>query len=165
MMPHHRLSIGTVLIRIAVIGFAITVARPAAGQSEVQISGGAVQLPVSSAPAGENPPPAQDESTRLRYRIRTFRTVKIAVSTSCPAQRFDLRVQARSQTQGTPQGAVALEDGAPARDLIRDLTTPNFFCFLFSCVDEATLRYTSRVRASDGTGTDAHVVRYTVLAQ
>jgi hypothetical protein len=165
MMPHHRLSIGTVLIRVAVIGFAIAVARPAAGQAEVGISGGAVQLTVSSAPAGEDPPPAQDESTQLRYRIRTGRTVKIAVSTSCPAQRFDLRVQARSQTQGTPQGAIPLEDGAPARDLIRDLTIPGFLCFFFSCVDEATLRYTSRVRASDGTGTDAHVVRYTVLAQ
>lgn len=160
-----RMSCALALVGVAVFATSILAASPAAGQSVVEVSGGAVQLPVPSAPAGEDPPPAQDESTRLRYRIRTFRTVKIAVSTSCPAQRFDLRVQARSQTQGTPQGAVALEDGAPARDLIRDLTIPNFFCLFVACFNEATLRYTSRVRASDGTGTDAHVVRYTVLAQ
>jgi len=160
-----RMSFGCALIGAAVVAAAIAMVRPAAGQAQVGISGGAVQLTVSSAPAGENPPAAQDESTRLRYRIRTSRPVKIAVSTSCPGQRFDLRVQARSQTDGTPQGTVALEDGAPARDLIRDLTIPNFFCLFFACVDEAALRYTSQVRASDGTGTDAHVVRYTVLAQ
>jgi len=165
MIPPLRLSIAVALIGTAVFALSILVAPPAAGQTLVGISGGPVQLTVSSAPAGEDPPPAQDESTRLRYQIRTGRTVKIAVSTSCPGQRFDLRVQARSQTQGTPQGAIPLEDGAPARDLIRDLTIPGFLCFFFSCVDEATLRYTSRVRASDGTGTDAHVVRYTVLAQ
>jgi hypothetical protein len=131
----------------------------------VEVRGGPVQLEVQSAPAGADPAPAVDESSRIWYRLRTPRTLKITVSTSCPDQQFPLSVQARNVSRGTAQGAVALTDGMAPTDFIRDITLPNFFCLFFRCTAEADLRYRSDIQAEDGTGTDTHIVRYTVLAQ
>lgn len=131
----------------------------------VEVRGGPVQLEVQSAPAGVDPAPAVDESSRLWYRLKTPRTLKITVSTSAPDQQFPLSVQARNVSRGTSQGAVSLMDGMPPTDLIRDITLPSLLCLVFRCTTEADLRYRSDIQAEDGTGTDTHIVRYTVLAQ
>jgi hypothetical protein len=144
--------------------FTFGIAEAIQGQP-VEVRGGPVQLQVRSAPAGVDPAPAEDESSRLWYRLQTPGTLKITVSTSSPNQDFPLSVQARNVTRGTSQGAVALTDGMAATDLVRDITLPSFFCLFFRCTAEADLRYRSAIRAEDGTGTDTHVVRYTVLAQ
>jgi hypothetical protein len=131
----------------------------------VEVRGGPVQLRVRSAPAGVDPPPAEDESTRLRYRLQSTQTLKITVSTSCPTQQFPLSVQARNVQRGTSQGTVSLNDGMPPTDLVRDITLPSFFCLFFRCTAEADLRYRSAIQAEDGVGSDTHIVQYTILAQ
>jgi hypothetical protein len=131
----------------------------------VEVRGGPVQLTARSAPAGVDPTPAEDTSSRLWYRLRSTQTLKVTVSTSCPAQQFPLSVQARNVERGTAQGAVPLRDGMAPTDLVRDITLPSFFCLFLRCTAEADLRYRSTIQAEDGTGTDTHIVQYTILAQ
>jgi hypothetical protein len=144
--------------------FATPLSSGAQGQP-LTIQGGPVQLVVASAPAGADLPPAEDESSRLSYRLRSPQAVKIAVATNCPGQRFSLSVQARNVTSGTAQGAIPLTHNMAPTDLVRDITLPSVLCFFFRCVGTADLRYRSVVRAEDGLGSDDHIVQYTILAQ
>lgn len=162
----------------------------AVGQS-LWIEGGAVSLSIGSAPAGQNPAPAEDASTRLRFQEREDAIYKIVVSTSAPNAQFDLYVQARNvRGGGITQAEVALVDGMAPADLIRDIDVcdgdapggpppgsgsppgrgpppdrgPPGGGPPF-CRGDATLRYRAVAEARDGKGADTHQVRFTILAQ
>jgi hypothetical protein len=137
---------------------------PALGQS-LQVLGGPVTLTIEGAAAGMDPPPAEDASTRLQYRLQSLRRFKITVSTSNPDQQFPLTVQARNVAWGTSQGRVPLKRGMAPTDLIRDLEAPSFLCIFLRCTAQSDLQYRSAVQAEDGTGTANHVVQYTIMRQ
>lgn len=155
----------------------------AAQQVEVEIVGGSVQLQVSTAPPGQNPPPATDASTTLRYSERTDDTYKILVSTSAPDQDYDLRATAMNPGSGMSQGEVSLIDGMSPVDLITQIDVcdapgggppgggpppwggPGSRGGGPPCRAEATLRYRAFVEPADGPGSDSHTVQYTIVAQ
>lgn len=146
----------------------------AAQPVKVEIVGGSVQLQVSTAPPGKNPPPATDASTTLRYSERTDDTYKILVSTSAPDQDYELRVTAMNPGSGTSQGEIRLTDGMAPVDLITQIDV----CAAPgggppgrrggggpACEAEAGLQYRTFVEPADGPGSDSHTVQYTVVAQ
>lgn len=157
---------------------------PAIGQ-KIKIRGGTPRLAVRTATPGHNPPPATDASTTMRLRERREGAFKITVSTTAPGQRYELRVKAMDLNNGVSQGEVRLIDGMVPVDLIRrfDLCdkpgggprgrgpagggsqrggSPRGGP---PCREEVTLRYRTFVTATDGSGTDSHTVRYTILAE
>jgi hypothetical protein len=156
---------------------------PATGQrTSVRIDGGPVQLQVTTAPAGQNPPPATDASSTLQYSERRDEPFKVAVSTTAPGQRYGLRVEALDAPSGLSPGEVTLTDNmAPATILYNiDLCDapgggppgggppgggPPGGGGPPQCRAEATLRYRAFVEATDEPGSDSHTVQYTILAQ
>jgi len=151
------------LAAILAVVLVLVTSSPVHGQ--IRVEGGPVELVPGSAAAGQDPAPAVNDAARLRYRLGSFGTRKVIVSTTCPGQQFDLSVQARNVSRGTTQGAISLTDGMVSQDLIRDITLPNIFCLFLNCEGTATLQYRSVVRAEDGAGADDHILRYTILAQ
>lgn len=157
----------------------------AAQPVKLEIIGGSVRLQVSSAPPGQNPPPATDASTTLRYSERTDDTYKILVSTSAPDQDYELRVIAMNPGSGTSQGEVSLVDGMSPVDLLTRIDVckgpgggppgggPPPWAGPESqgggggppCRDQVTLRYRTFVEPADGPGSDSHTVQYTIVTQ
>lgn len=158
--------------------FLPAVFSPASGQ-KIKIRGGMLELQVTTASPGQNPPPATDASTTLQIREREDGAFKVAVSTTAPEQQYDLRVEAMDLNEGVPLGEVSLTDGMAPADLIRNID----LCDKRGggrgrgppgggppgggppCREEATLRYRTFVAAEHGSGSDSHTVRYTILAQ
>ena len=164
------------------------VLHPATGQrTSVRIDGEPVQLQVTTAPAGENPPPATDASSTLQYSERRDGTFKIAVSTTAPGQRYELRVQAMNASNGISTGEVTLTDNMAPATLLYNIDLcdrpgggppgggppwggppgggPPGGGGPPQCRAEAPLRYRTFVEAGDEPGSDSHTVQYTILAQ
>lgn len=127
-----------------------------APSATVDVTGGDVSLVVSTATPGQEPDPVIDCSSGLRFRLSTSDpTMKITVETNLGSPRFSLSVEAVNETHGTPQGEVALD--TVARDILCDvISTKNQTC---------ELRYVATALLSDGTGSDAHSVTYTIVPQ
>lgn len=130
----------------------------AQGANSLSIQGGALNLVISTATPGTEPAPVLDSATTLRWG-RPSVIAKIAVSTSCPGQSFDLVIEAVSPTRGIATGPVPLLDLMAPTDLIVDLPTRN---------GTSTLRYTASASVSQGSsadvGIDTHTITFTLIA-
>lgn len=145
-----------VVLVLVVTGHLLAMADVALPGS-ISVLGGDVSLVVSSATAGQDPDPAIDSTTSdLRYRISpSDPTMKITVETNLGSPSFTLKAEAINAAGGTPAGEMVLS--TTAQDFLTDVTlTSNRTC---------DLKYTSVALASDGTGSDAHTVTYTIVAQ
>jgi len=129
----------------------------AAPAAVLTVEGGDVSLLVSSATAGQELVPVVDQSSSgLKYRrLSADPTVKVTAATDLASPLFTLKVEAVEVGDGNPTTEITL--GTTAQDLITNITTVTF---VTSC-----LRYTSVALLSDGVGTDAHTVTYTIVAE
>ena len=134
-----------------------------AGAQGFRVRGGNQLLQITTALPAQQPTSVVNTVTSLRFR-RQSRISKITVSTSCPGQRFTLRVRAVSAQAGTPAPTVTLSNGMLAADLIRDIPA-----LRISQNRTATLEYTASATFDQGNstelGVDAHVVTFTHVAQ
>jgi len=121
----------------------------------VAISGGSVSLAITgaSAVAGQDQMSVTDQSTQLLWGINSS-AKKITVKTSLAAPLFTLNLLALNPTQGTASAQVTLST-----------TAQDFLLNIGRSSGSATLRYTGIALASKGTGSDAHVITFTVATQ
>lgn len=130
----------------------------AQGANSLSIQGAALDLVISTATPGTEPIPVLDSATTLRWG-RPSAIAKIAVSTTCPGQNFDLTIEAISPSRGLATGPVPLFDLMAPTDLIVDLPTRN---------GSSTLQYTASATVSQGAsvdvGIDAHTITFTLIA-
>jgi hypothetical protein len=128
----------------------------------LRVQGGNITLTVvTGLPDGE-PVAVTSTLASLRYRTQTVIT-KITVQSSCPAQKFTLKVAVTSTTGGTAQPEITLFDGMSPTNLILNIPTSN------PKNRTAALQYTGSATFAQGNstelGSDIHTVTYTLLAQ
>ncbi len=116
---------------------------------------GAVTLPISGADAvaGQDQMSASIEPTQLLWGTNSSLR-KITVSTGLATPLFTLSIAAINPTVGT--AISQFEVNTTAKDLLRDIGRSSGRC---------TLRYTGTALASQGTGTDLHLITFTIQAQ
>ena len=126
----------------------------------VQIIGGPLTLTIDDAVAGGEPFPDADDTRRIEYFVDAgvIDPKKITVETSCPGQRFTLRVEAQGVNGGTSAGVVTLQDSAPPQDFIRDMLP-------IGVNGGANLAYSAQSLMSQGFGEDLHLITYTLVEQ
>jgi len=142
-------------------------ALPVRGAAQPLVTGGNLVLQITAALLGQEPAMATNSQCTLEWQKEHVVT-KVTVSTTCPGQRFTLRVLAtnisrRGGIEGIAAPEVTLQDGMPAMDFITDVPPPG------SLNTSATLQYTASATFSQGNstelGNDLHTVTYTVVAQ
>jgi hypothetical protein len=126
-------------------------------KAQMNLGGGNPTLTINSAVAGSDPTSVLNTTTTISYRGQVNVT-RITVQTTCPGQKFTLTVVATGVTKGTAQSAVTLVNGAAALNLITNIPT------VWGSTVTATLNYTASALFSQGTGTDTHTVKYTLIA-
>jgi len=123
--------------------------------SVVSLSSGTINLDMSLGliVPGQDQMTVDDQSTTLTWGTNSSSS-KITASTSLAAPLFDLRIVAVNPTQGTAGPEFSLTPAA--QDLLLSLGRSSGSCLL---------RYTGVALASQGSGTDLHVITFTVQAQ
>lgn len=121
----------------------------------VQVSSGSVNLNIASANAvaGQDMMTVTDQSTLLTWGTNSSNR-KITIQSNLPAPLFTLKAAAISPTQGT---------AAPEATLT--VTAVDFLTNIGRSLGNCTIRYTGVAYASQGIGTDAHTVTFTVQTQ
>jgi len=121
----------------------------------IGLSGGLVQLDVTAAQAeaGQDVMIVTDESTRLLWGTNSSGR-KVTAASSLAAPRFTLLLRAVAPTRGLAAPEFPLD--AVPRDLLLNVGRSSGSC---------ALRYTGVARASQGTGTDTHVITFTIQSQ
>lgn len=116
---------------------------------------GSVNLTVdgSTALPGQDEMIVVDQSSLLLWGTNAS-AQKITVGTSLAAPLFTLQVVALSPSAGTPAPEQVL--ATVAADFLRDIGLSS---------GSAQIRYTGVALASQGAGTDTHVITFTVVAQ
>ncbi|HET6566506.1 MAG TPA: hypothetical protein VFG50_00990 [Rhodothermales bacterium] len=102
---------------------------------------------------GQQAMTAVDESTVLSWRINR-RHLKITVQTDLAAPKYTLKVMAVNATAGTP---------APERVL--GVTPKDFILDVGKTTGTAVIRYTGTASLQQGSGSDLHLVTFTVTQQ
>lgn len=139
-------------------------ASATAGAQALSVAGGNQVLQITSAQPGQEPTPVVNSLTSLSYR-RQSKISKITISTSCPGQRFTLRVRAVSVQDGTPTSTITLTNGMPAADVVRDIPAQGGIPPRRSAALEYTASSTFDQGNSTELGTDSHVITFTLVAQ
>ncbi len=123
--------------------------------SAIQLTSAAVNLDIteSNSVAGQDQMTVSDNSTQILWGTNSS-AQKLTVMTDLAAPLFVLQVEATSATQGTPAGPVTVST-TPA-DLLLNIGRSRGTC---------TLVYTAIVLASQGLGTDTHLITITLQAQ
>ena len=121
--------------------------------NELSITGGNFTLTISAATAGSNPTDATDNTTTDLNWTTNAASKKITVATSLAAPTFTLKVVAQTVTGGTAAAEVTLSTIAA-----------NFVTGIATTTGSCDLSYTAQATAAQGTGSDAHVVTYTLTA-
>ena len=121
----------------------------------IQVSSGAVNLTIdgTGVAAGQDEMSTTDESTSLQWGVNSGNR-KITVNTNLVAPTFVLKVFAVSPTQGIAAGEVTISSADA--DLLYDIGKSTGSC---------SLRYTGVAYASQGIGSDAHTLTFTVTTQ
>jgi len=121
----------------------------------VQVSSGVVGLTISGANAlaGQDLMTVSNEATNLLWGINSG-LKKVVVNSSVAAPLFTLKLAALSPSQGTAAPQVTLS--TTATDLLLNVGRSSGNC---------VLQYTAEALASQGTGTDAHTITFTVQNQ
>ena len=121
----------------------------------LQVSSGTINMTIdgSNAVAGQDVMSTTNSSTSLLWGINSS-LQKVTVQTSLGSPLFTLKVLAVSPSQGTAAPEVTLS------------TTPvDFLLDVGRSTGSTTLQYTGIALASQGTGTDAHTITFTVQNQ
>jgi hypothetical protein len=126
-------------------------------QAQFSVRGGNQTISVTTAVAGSEPTPVVNTSSSLRYSAQANIT-RITVQTTCPNQNYTLTVVATGVTRGVAAPAVTLIDGAPASNLITNIPKA------WGGNATVTLQYTCTALFSQGSGSDVHTVKYTLIA-
>jgi hypothetical protein len=121
----------------------------------VQITGSIVNLTVSgtNAIAGQDQMIATDQSSTLLWGTNSS-LKKVTVKTNLAAPKYTLQLVAVSPTVGTAASQVTLSTAAS--DLVTNIGRSSGSCGLL---------YTAIALASQGIGTDAHTITFTVSTQ
>jgi hypothetical protein len=121
----------------------------------LQVSSGTVNLSITGAlvVAGQDLMTTSNQTTSLRWGVNSS-SKKITVRTSLAAPKYTLKIEAASPTQGLSAGTVTV--ATLDRDLLLNIGRSSGTC---------TLAYTGEALASQGAGTDAHTITFTVVTQ
>jgi hypothetical protein len=119
-------------------------------------------LSITTALPGQEPQAVVDATSTLTYRRQAV-TTKITVSTSCPGQRFTLKVLATNISGGTAAPEVTLTHGMLAADFVTNI--PRTGAPTKTCTPQYTASATFEQGNSTELGSDIHTVTYTLLAQ
>jgi hypothetical protein len=121
----------------------------------MQMSAGSVTLTITGADAvaGQELMTASDASTQLLWGTNSSLR-KVTASTALAAPVFTVNLVALNPTFGTAAPEFPLS--TTAQDVLLDIGRSSGRC---------TLRYTASVLASQGTGTELHIITFTVVAQ
>ncbi|MCK5534198.1 hypothetical protein KAI68_03705 [bacterium] len=131
--------------------------------ASLSVTGGDIVLTISTAVAGGNPDPVTSEVNGLSYWANP-QTYKITAKTSLVAPLFTLRVLAKNvQTGGSGSGGTAQAQitlSTTDQDIILG-TTRGVLANPHTCI----LEYTASATAVQGTGSDVHIITYTIIRQ
>lgn len=121
----------------------------------LQVSSGTVNMTIdgSNALAGQDVMTTTNTSTSLLWGINSS-LKKITVQTSLVSPKFTLKLVALTPSQGSAAPEVTLSAGAG--DLLLNVGRSKGDC---------TLQYSGIALASQGTGSDAHTITFTIQAQ
>lgn len=121
----------------------------------VQVTSGTVNLSISGALviAGQDLMTTSNQATSLLWGVNSSNK-KVTVRTSLAAPKFTLKIEAMGPTQGVSAGQVTIS--TIAQDLLINIGRSS---------GTSVLRYTGEALASQGTGTDAHTITFTVVNQ
>jgi len=121
----------------------------------VQVSSGTVNMNIMGASivAGQDQMSIVDQTTSLLWGINSS-TKKITVNSNLASPIFTLKVLAFSPTVGTAASEVTL-----------NTTAADFMLNVGKSSGSCTLKYTGIALASQGTGSDAHTITFTVQTQ
>ena len=121
----------------------------------VKVTSGTVNLNIAAASvvAGQDQMSVTDQSTGLLWGVNGSAR-KITVATNLAAPHYTLEIQALSPTQGTAAPQVTLKT-----------TAQDFLLNIGRSSGTSTLQYTGVALASQGTGSDAHTITFTVQSQ
>ena len=119
--------------------------------NELSIAGGNFTLTISAATAGSNPTDATDNTTTDLNWTTNAASKKITVATSLGSPTFTLKVVAQNVSGGTAASEVTLST-----------TAADFVTGVATTTGTSDLSYTAQATAAQGTGSDAHVVTYTL---
>lgn len=121
----------------------------------IQVSSGVVNITISgaNAVAGQDLMTVTNTATNLLWGINSS-LKKVTVSTSLVAPLFTIKLLGVSPTQGTAAPEVTLST-----------TAKDFLLNVGRSAGNCILRYTAEALASQGTGSDAHTITYTVQTQ
>ncbi len=132
--------------RVTVSVATITLLQTNVGSVSLSITG-------SSVIAGQDLMTVSDQSSTLLWGTNSSGK-KVTVRTSLATPKYSLRVAAISPTSGTAASEVALSTAAA--DFLFDIGRSSGSC---------AIRYTALALASQGTGSDAHTVTFTITNQ
>ncbi len=149
--------------QLALFLILLSAASAEAQAQTITVQGGNPIIRMTGGPPIVEPMVSSTTICTLRWK-RLKDTAKIAVSTSCPGQKFTLKVFAINVEDGVAAPEVTLRDGMLAVDFVTDIVrdkNKNYSC---------TLRYTASATYAQGNsselgGDDVHTVRYTLLEQ
>ncbi|MGH2569283.1 MAG: hypothetical protein ACRDGA_13175 [Bacteroidota bacterium] len=121
----------------------------------LQVDIGTINLSITGASivAGEDIMSATDQSSRLLWGVNSSGR-KITAVSNLVTPKYTLKLVAISPTQGLATSEITLN--AVPKDLLLNVGRSTGSC---------SLRYTGMALASEGTGSDAHMITFTVLAQ
>ncbi len=152
------------MTRLPVFLLLLLIACPARqnAHSQVIVLGGDLLLQVAAPALPQDPLSVISTAASLQWNRQNV-VQKITVSTSCPGQRFSLKVFALNASEGVAAPEVTLTNGMPDVDFITNCPR------MGAKVNTAILRYTASATFSQGNstevGNDTHIVTYTILEQ
>ena len=114
---------------------------------------GTVTLTIDTATAGSDLDPQSDNTTADMLWTTNEASKKITIETDLATPNFTLKAVAQTVTGGTAASEVTVSD--TAADFVTGIATTTGGC---------DIQYTGEATASQGTGSDAHTITYTVTA-
>ena len=119
--------------------------------NEVALSGGNISLSVNTADSSGQPVEAIDNSTCDLKWTSTKTAKKITVATNVGSPAFTLKVIAQNVSGGTAASEVTLST-----------STQDFVTGIAATKGRCNLGYTLSATSADGTGSDVHIVTFTL---
>lgn len=118
--------------------------------NELAINSGDITLTIESAAAGKEPDEVTDNTCKLKWTTNTTGK-KITVKTDLASPTFTLKVEAKNVKGGTAASEVTLST-----------TGQLFVTGIEKTTGSCKLKYTASATAAQGTGTDKHIITYTL---
>lgn len=121
----------------------------------LKVSSGTVNLTITGAGviAGQDLMTVVDQSTSLLWGTNSSGK-KVTVQSNLASPKYTLKVEALGPTQGTAAGQVVLS--SVARDFLLNIGRSSGTC---------SIRYVGEALASQGAGSDAHTITFTIANQ